>query len=505
MGVFSQLLILPFWRAGIALVAVTVPLAIVLFGPETVKVDGHYGTASLLPAAVAMLLAFVTHQVLFALFIGIFMGGLVVGDINILGRFMIPAIGSEQYALILFVYLWCLGGLLGLWTRTGGALAFAEWARHLLVNGRRSAKAFAWMVGLLFHQGGTISTVLAGTTVRPVTDDEKVSHEELSYIIDSTASPVAALIPLNVWPVYVAGFAAGSIPLLPDEASAVSFFYRSIPFNFYAIFAVFMTLLLAVEWLPWRGKKMDRAMARSSSGGGLNAPGSSPLVAAELTDYRIPEGYRSSTIDFLVPILTLIGFALGSYFVTGSVMIAEAFGLAVGVAAVLAWVRGMSLGEVINGIVVGCKGVTTGAILLGLAVTLGMVSRELGTADYLVQATSDWILPVLLPALLLLICMLVSFSIGSSFGTFAVIVPLAVPLAWSISQDPNYISLCFASVVGGSLFGDQCSPISDTTILSSLACGADLMDHVTTQLPLALVAAALAALCSTLVALLILF
>ncbi len=346
--------------------------------------------------------------------------------------------------------------------------------------------------------------MLAGTTVRPVTDDEKVSHEELSYIIDSTASPVAALIPLNVWPVYVAGFAAGTIPLLPDEASAVSFFYRSIPFNFYAIFAVFMTFLLAVEWLPWRGRKMDRAMARSSSGGGLNAPGSSPLVAAELTDYRIPEGYRSSTIDFLVPIFTLIGFALGSFLVAGSVMIVEAFGLAVGVAAVLAWVRGMSLGEVINGIVDGCKGVTTGAILLGLAVTLGMVSRELGTADYLVQATSDWILPILLPAVLLVLCMLVAFSIGSSFGTFAVIVPLAVPLAWSISQDPNYISLCFASVVGGSLFGDQCSPISDTTILSSLACGADLMDHVTTQLPLALVAAALAAVCSTLVALLIL-
>ena len=166
MGTFSQLLIIPFWRAGIALLAVTLPLAMVLLGPETVKVDGHYGAASLLPAAVAILLAFLTHQVLFALLIGVFMGGLVVSDINILGRFMIPAIGSEQYALILLVYLWCLGGLLGLWTRTGGALAFAEWARHLLVKGRRSAKVFAWMVGLLFHQGGTISTVLAGTTPR---------------------------------------------------------------------------------------------------------------------------------------------------------------------------------------------------------------------------------------------------------------------------------------------------------------------------------------------------
>ena len=181
MGVFSQFLITPFFRAGVALVLLTISLVIVSLGSESVKVDGHYGVLSLLPAAVAILLAFLTRQVLFALLLGIFVGGLVVRDINILGRFMIPAIGSEQYALILVVYLWCLGGLLGLWTRTGGSLAFAEWARHLLVRGRRSAKIFAWMVGVLFHQGGTISTVLAGTTVRPVTDDEKVSHEELTY------------------------------------------------------------------------------------------------------------------------------------------------------------------------------------------------------------------------------------------------------------------------------------------------------------------------------------
>ncbi len=143
MAASSQFSITPFPRAVVALVLLAIPLAVVLLGSESARVDGHYGALSLLPAAVAILLAFLTRQVLFALLIGIFMGGLVVGEINILGRFMIPAIGSEQYALILLVYLWCLGGLLGLWTRTGGALAFAEWARHLLVRGRRSAKVFA--------------------------------------------------------------------------------------------------------------------------------------------------------------------------------------------------------------------------------------------------------------------------------------------------------------------------------------------------------------------------
>lgn len=491
-------------RAVLSAALLAALLVIAAIGPRAMPATGHFGAASLLPAATAILLAFTTRQVLFALLMGIVMGGVVVGDVNVLTRFMLPAIGSAQYALILVVYLWCLGGLLGLWTRTGGAAEFADRVQHTFVRGRVSAKVFAWLMGLVFHQGGTISTVLAGTTVRPVTDRQLVSHEELSYIVDSTASPVAAIIPLNVWPIYVAGFAAGTIPLLPDQASAVSFFYRAIPYNFYAIFAVLITLALALEWLPWRGRRMDRAIARARSGGGLNAPGSSPLVSAELTTSRVPEGYRPSPIDFIVPIVTLIGFALGSWLVTGSVKIAEAFGLGVLAAAGLAWIRGLPLFEIFDGVVDGCKGVTAGAILLGLAVTLGAVSQQLGTAPYIVEIAARFVVPILLPAILMAICMVVSFSIGSSFGTFAVIFPLAIPLAWSVSTEPAYISLCFASVVGGSLFGDQCSPVSDTTILSSLACGADLMDHVTTQLPLALAAAAMAAVTATVVATLVL-
>lgn len=469
--------------------------------PDLKRPEGGYGIYSLLPPAIAITLAFLTRDVLFALLMGVLAGGVVVGDVNILGRFMLPAIGSDQYALILVVYLWCLGGLLGLWSRTGGARTFAEWAQRRIVRGRRSAKLFAWLMGLVFHQGGTISTVLAGTTVRPVADAEGVSHEELSYIVDSTASPVAALIPLNVWPVYVAGFAAASVPILPDEASAVAFFYRSIPLNFYAIFAITITFLLSAEWLPWTGRRMRTAMKRAASGGGLDAPGAFPLTARELTESKVPEGYQVSMVDFCLPILALIGFALGSYGYTGSVLIGEAFGSAVAVAAVTAWLRGMDLSEVAGGVVDGCKGVTAGAILLGLAVTLGRVSKDLGTAQFIVDAASDYVIAALLPVILLGICMLVSFSIGSSFGTFAVIVPLALPLAWSVSPNEAYLSLCFATVVGGSLFGDQCSPISDTTILSSLACGADLMDHVRTQLPLALAAAGLAGLCATAVAL----
>ena len=475
-----------------------------VWGERQDSLAGGYGLISLAPAAIAISLAFLTREVIIALILAIFAGGAISGEANIIQKFLVPAVGSPQFGLILLVYLWCLGGLIGIWTRTGGAQAFAVWTERRLVTGSRSAKLFAWLMGIVFHQGGIISTVLAGTTVRPVTDRHRISHEELSYIVDSTASPVAGIIPLNVWPIYVSGLVVGTVPLLPDQSSAISFFYRSIPLNFYGMFAVLMTLLLSLEVLPWTGGKMARAIERARRTGQLDSPQSTPLLATELTAVNVPDGYRPSPVDFLVPILTLIGFALGSYLVAGSVMIGEAFGLAVLVGSLLVLLRGLKVGELVGGFVDGCKGVTNGAIILALAVTLSRVSQELGTATYIVETTSRWVVPLLLPAMLLAMCMVVSFSIGTSFGTFAVIFPLAMPLAWSAVPDADYLSLCFATVVGGSMFGDQCSPISDTTILSSLACGADLMDHVTTQLPLAMAAACLAALASVLAASLIL-
>jgi Na+/H+ antiporter NhaC len=354
-------------------------------------------------------------------------------------------------------------------------------------------------MGVIFHQGGTISTVLAGTTVRPVTDEERISHEELSYIVDSTASPIATLIPLNAWPLYVSGLVVGTTPLFATEQMATSFFFRAIVFNFYAIFAVTMTFLLAMEWLPWEGRKMRDARRRSRETGHLNAPGAVPLGAEELTKLQVPEGYRTGLIDFMLPLIVLIGIALSGVLpglVKGdisqiNVPIAEAFSISVLSALLLALIKGMPLRDVIDGFVDGCKGVTIGAIVLGLAVTLGQVSQSLGTAAYITDLTRDIIVPALLPAIFMIINMAVAFSIGSSWGTYAVVFPIAMPLAYAVDPDPFYMTLCFAAVLGGSVFGDQCSPISDTTILSSVATGADLMDHVYTQLPLALVAAGL--------------
>lgn len=497
------------WLTAAAVLAAGVLIWILRPAPPPPGAAATYGFASLLPALVTLVLVFVTREVVSSLFAGIVVGGLVAGTPNIVKAFLIPAIGSESFAVILLVYLWALGGLIGVWTRTGGALHFARWAGERMVRGPRSAKLFAWLMGVVFHQGGTISTILAGTTVKPVTDAERVSHEEVSYIVDSTASPIATLIPLNAWPLYVSGLVVGTTPLFPDQASAVRFFFRSVPLNFYAWIAVAMTLLLALDLLPWTGRKMAAARVRARDEGLLDRPGSEPLMSEELSRQRVPEGYRTSLLDFLLPLGVLLAVALSGVvpaLVRGElegihVPIAEAFGLSVLTAICLALLKGMRLNDVVDGFVDGAKGVSIGAIIFALAVSLGQVSKTLGTAVWVVQSTAHLVHPVALPALFLGLCMAVAFSIGSSWGTFAVVFPLAMPLAYAVNPEPAYVSLCFAAVLGGAVFGDQCSPISDTTILSALATGADLMDHVLTQLPLALAAAGLAALGYVLVAL----
>lgn len=474
----------------------------------------HFGLWSLVPPALAILLAFWLREVISALAIGILAGGLIAGQVNVIDAFLIPSIGTENYALILLVYLWALGGLIGIWTRTGGAARFAEWAGERMVRSPRSARVFTWCMGLVFHQGGTISTVLTGTTARPLADQHRVSHEELSYITDSTASPAATLIPFNVWPIYVGGLLAGTIPLFGNSQEGIQFFFQALPYNFYAIAALLLTLLFALGRLPFSpGRRMRNAIDRARETGKLDRDGARPMTAKELTEHRIPEHYRTGLIDFLAPMGVLLGTAIIPYFVsyfllgwTGGekdplLLVAEAFILAVITAIVVALVKGMPFEEVITGFVDGCKGVTIGAIILGLAVSLKEVTDAVGTAQFLVSTVGDSIPAVLLPALLFGLCLITAFATGTSWGTYAVMIPIAMPLAWHMAPDPFFITLCFSGVIGGAVFGDQCSPISDTTVLSSLATGADLMDHVRTQIPLTFIAGGIAVVCYTLLAL----
>ena len=363
------------------------------------------------------------------------------------------------------------------------------------------------MLGIVFFQGGTVSTVLVGTTVKPIADKERVSHEELAYIVDSTASPIASQLAFNAWPGYVQAFIfVSGVSFLATEADRITFFFQSVPFCFYAIFAVLGTFLLSIEKPVFLGRQLGEAITRARTTGQLNAQGADPLSSKELQGSNVPEGYTPHVMEFFLPLGTLIGLAILTFIVYGSPNVHWAFGAAVLLAAGMALAKGMSLKDLIAGFHDGIKGVVLGSVILLLAITIGGLSQETGGGAFLVEQLGDSIPYFLLPALLQLLSVIIAFSTGTSWGTYAVAFPLAMPLAWAVASSQGldhpelFMTLCFAAVMDGSVYGDQCSPISDTTVLSSVCTGCDLMDHVKTQIPQASVAAGLAAVCWTIFA-----
>ena len=480
-------------------------------GSETVyyrlEARAHWGWWSLLPAMVAVMLCWLTREPVTSLAAGIVSGALLLGKYDITGEVMIPSLASTNSAGVLLLYLWLLGGLMGVWSRTGAAQAFAEFMTAKFVRGPKTAKLVAWALGIVFFQGGTVSTVVVGTTVKPIADKERVSHEELAYIVDSTASPIASQLAFNAWPGYVQAFIfVSGVGFLATEADRIAFFFQSVPFCFYAIFAVLSTFLLSIEKPIFLGKRLGAAMERARATGRLDAEGADPLSAKELQASKVPAGYTPHVLEFFLPLGVLIAIAIGTFVAYGSPNVQWAFGAALLLAAGMALGKGMALKDLISGFHNGIKGVVLGSVILLLAITIGNVSTETGGGVFLVEQLGDALPYFLLPVMLQLMTMVIAFSTGTSWGTYAVAFPLAMPLAWAVagaqglSHPELFMTLCFASVMDGSVYGDQCSPISDTTVLSSVCTGCDLMDHVKTQIPQASVAAGLAAVCWTVLA-----
>lgn len=476
--------------------------------PFLLKADFHLGPWSLFPAFVAILMCLLTREPVAALLSGIVVGAIMLGKFDITGQILIPSVGTTNAASILILYLWLLGGLLGLWSKTGAALAFAQYMTKHFVRGPRSAKFIAWMMGVLFFQGGTMSTVLVGTTVKPMADKAGVSHEEMSYIVDSTASPIASILAFNAWPAYVQAliFVPG-VAFLATESDRIAFFFSSIPFSFYAMLAVFGTLLVSLNYFQMAGKPMKNAWQRAHSTGQLDAPDARPISAKELHEPQVPENYQASPLEFVLPLVTLLCVAILTFVFLGTPKIHWAFGGALLLCILTASGKGMSLTDMMDGFGNGLKGVVVASLVLMLAITIGGISKEIGGGLYLVDLLGSQLPFWALPVILQIMTMIIAFSTGTSWGTYAVTFPLAMPLAWAIADanalaNPEiFMMICFATVLNGSVYGDQCSPISDTTILSSMTTGCDLMDHVKTQIIPATFAAFVAAILWTISAL----
>lgn len=478
--------------------------------PFLLKADFHLGLWSLLPAFIAIFMCLLTREPVAALLSGIVVGAIMLGKFDITGEVLIPSIGTTNAAGILILYLWLLGGLLGLWSKTGAAMAFAQYMTKHFVKGPRSAKFIAWMMGVLFFQGGTMSTVLVGTTVKPMADKAGVSHEEMSYIVDSTASPIASILAFNAWPAYVQAliFVPG-VTFLATESDRISFFFASIPFSFYGLLAVTGTLLVSLNYFQFAGAPMRKARQRVLESGQLDDPNARPISAKELHEPQVPQNYQASPLEFVLPLIALLCVAVLTFVFLGSPKIHWAFGGALLLCVLMALFKGMSLTDMMDGFGNGLKGVVMASMVLMLAITIGGISKEIGGGLYLVDLLGSqmpfWLLPVILQGM----TMIIAFSTGTSWGTYAVTFPLAMPLAWAVADanalvNPEiFMMICFATVLNGSVYGDQCSPISDTTILSAMTTGCDLMDHVKTQIIPATAAASVAAILWTLSALIL--
>jgi Na+/H+ antiporter NhaC len=338
------------------------------------------------------------------------------------------------------------------------------------------------------------SPLFVGPVMRDLTDKFRISREKLAYICDSTSAPLSVLVPISAWAAYLAGLAIGSAGIENKEA-AMDLFLRSVPLNFYSLLSVVAVFMFASETLPDFGP-MGKAQERARETGRVLREGAVPMMGRELTDMEVATSGRTSLVlNFLVPVGLIVVTNVTTFVVTGTGKVLEGFMLGAASAGLILWLQKTDdWNGIMRSVYAGMKGVMPAVLILALAYCINTVSKEMQTAEFIVEVTRDWMSPSLLPALLFLISAVVSFATGTSWGTYAIMVPIALPLAFQVSgQEVNLLVLgSFAAVAGGGVFGDHCSPLSDTTVLSSLGSAGDHMDHVRTQLPYAVAVATVA-------------
>lgn len=299
------------------------------------------------------------------------------------------------------------------------------------------------------------------------------------------------------------GLAIG-IGAIATQSEALNLFLKAMPLNFYAIFSIAFVGLICAGIIPEFGS-MKKAELRAQKEGKLLRDGAIPLMSAELTDIKVSTRIKPHVfLNFLLPILIFLGISIGSFIVLGSTKVMEAAVIVVVFMSVSLMIQGMPLQEISDTFMLGIKGAMPAVIILALAYPLNTLSKEMGTANFIINCTEGFLTPALLPFVIFVVSAIMSFATGSSWGTFAICLPIALPLAFNATGNEVTIlvAACFAAVEGGGVFGDHCSPVSDTTILSSMGAASDHIDHVKTQLPYALAVAAICAVCYLVIGLL---
>ena len=490
-----------------------------------------FGIWTLIPPLVAISLAFITKNVIVSLVIGIMSGGFI---LNISGNNPFMALFYSFLDLIqravnsladpwnagIILQVLAIGGVINLVGKMGGAKAIAE-ALSKRAKSAKSAQIITWVAGLLVFFDDYANSLIIGPMMRPVTDKMKISRERLAFIIDATAAPVAGIAIISTWIGLEVGLIGSAFDSIGVETNAFGVFLNTIPFRFYNILIlgfIVITALLLKDFGPMRKAELECRR------GGLNLA-SNEDINKELSKHDELEplpGVKLSVWNAIIPIGALILGALFAFYYSGytAIMggedsaviqlmqnspasfdaIKEAFSNAdasvalfqsaffAGLVAIIMGVakKIFTLSEALDIWVDGMKTLIITGVILICAWSLSSVIKELGTAKYLIQLLSGSLPPFILPSLIFVLGAIISFATGTSYGTMGILMPLAIPLAHSINPEMSYIIVATSAVLTGAIFGDHCSPISDTTILSSMGAGCNHIDHVRTQMPYAI-------------------
>ena len=502
-----------------------------------------FGSLTLIPPLVAIVLAFITRNVIFSLFMGILSGVFLVnvsGDANIftslfnvfvdLSSKMVGALADSWNAGIVLQVL-TIGGMIAVITKMGGPRAIAQ---KLASRAKTpaSAQLYTWIMGFFIFFDDYANSLVVGPIMKPVTDKLKIAREKLAFIIDSTAAPIAGLALISTWVGYELSLIKDAYEVIGQpEVNAFAIFVETLPYRFYNI--LMLAFVFFSAWTLREFGPMHKAAVRAYEKGEVSNPKTASNIMNQENSFMLPkEGVEYSIYNAIVPIFVLIIVSIVGFYLNGASAlegetlaalqadpysfksIQEAFGAAdasivIFQAALMGslvaigmglYQKVFSLHEAIETWVFGVKALVITAVILILAWSLSAVMKELGTAQFLVTMLSDKTPQFILPSVIFILGSIISFSTGTSYGTMGILMPLTIPLANAVgihtglegTELHNYIVLNVGAVLTGAIFGDHCSPISDTSILSSMASSCDHMDHINTQIFYALFVGAVA-------------
>jgi len=473
-----------------------------------------YGFLSILPPIIAIILALKTKQVYIALLFGIWFAWIIMSGFNFLDGTLATIEGLVNVfksagntrtimfsALVgsLLLFIQYSKGVEGFVNKLNVFIAYFE--KKQTGFSRVAVQLLALLTGVLLFVETSISSLTVGTLYRPVFDKLKIPREKLAYIADSSSAPSSILIPFNAWGAFIMG-----LLLTQGVEKPFSMLLGSIKYNFYPLLAlllVFVVIVFKKDIGP-----MAKAEKRTKETGKLLSDNAKPMISETITSYKPKEGIKAKAYNMVIPLVTMVimmpinlaytGWAKVESYTSFADHLSQAIGKGSGSSSVLYSVLAaifvamilyrsqglMKTGEMVDLALKGISELMPLALLMVLAFAISDACNQLGTGQFIANWSKDWLSPEFLPAIVFVISSFIAFSTGTSWGTFAIMLAISIPMA---NVHGSELTLVIAATLGGGVFGDHCSPISDTSIISSMASASDHIDHVKTQLPYALI------------------